>query len=325
MNTEATLENTTPVTPGERLRQAREHMGLTQQTVAERLCLKVTTVREIEEGSTSPDLAPTFLRGYIRSYAKLVHLPESELLPALDKHVVPRIANVASMQGFALGKSRKKRDGWLMTFTWLVVLIVLGLTGAWWWQNYQVQQQEISSMVDHAAANTSEETESQTAVPLATTGSQSIDLTQIAPAAPEGANTAANTAPVNTPAANAATATGAPTQASNGHQPVAPASTPPAATEPVASPSATPVSDNGNAIAMTFSADCWLEVIDAAGKKLYSGVQRSGSVLNLSGQAPYRLKIGAPAAVQIQYQGKPVDLSRFVRSNQIARLTLAAE
>ncbi|WP_440864759.1 cytoskeleton protein RodZ [Symbiopectobacterium purcellii] len=324
MNTEATLENTTPATPGERLRQAREHMGLTQQTVAERLCLKVTTVREIEEGSTSPDLAPTFLRGYIRSYAKLVHLPESELLPALDKHVVPRIANVASMQGFALGKSRKKRDGWLMTFTWLVVLIVLGLTGAWCWQNYQVQQQEISSMVDHAAANSPEEAEGQTAVPLANTGSQTIDLTQIAPAAPEGANTTANS-----PAANAATSADAPVvsaQANNGHQPVAPVTTPPSAvTEPVASPSVTPVSDNGNTIAMNFSADCWLEVIDAAGKKLYSGVQLSGSALNLSGQAPYRLKIGAPAAIQIQYQGKPVDLSRFVRSNQIARLTLAAE
>ncbi|QZN94632.1 cytoskeleton protein RodZ [Symbiopectobacterium purcellii] len=321
MNTEATLENTTPATPGERLRQARAHMGLTQQTVAERLCLKVTTVREIEEGSTSPDLAPTFLRGYIRSYAKLVHLPESELLPALDKHVVPRIANVASMQGFALGKSRKKRDGWLMTFTWLVVLIVLGLTGAWWWQNYQVQQQEISSMVDHAAADTTEEAEGQTAVPLANTGSQTIDLTQIAPAAPEEANTAANS-----PAATSAGAPVTSAQASNGHQPVAPVTTPPSAvTEPVASPNATPVSDNGNTIAMTFNADCWLEVIDAAGKKLYSGVQRSGSALNLSGQAPYRLKIGAPAAVQIQYQGKPVDLSRFVRSNQIARLTLAAE
>ncbi|MGL9733863.1 MAG: cytoskeleton protein RodZ, partial [Symbiopectobacterium sp.] len=228
MNTEATLENTTPATPGERLRQAREHMGLTQQTVAERLCLKVTTVREIEEGSTSPDLAPTFLRGYIRSYAKLVHLPESELLPALDKHVVPRIANVASMQGFVLGKSCKKRDGWLMTFTWLMILIMLGLTGAWWWQNFQVQQQEISSMVDHVAANTPEEAESKTAVPLATTGSQAIDLTQIVPAEPENANTVANLASVNTPAANAATTTGGPVtsaQTGNGHQPVVPVTT----------------------------------------------------------------------------------------------------
>jgi len=40
---------------------------------------------------------------------------------------------------------------------------------------------------------------------------------------------------------------------------------------------------------------------------------------------PYKLKIGAPAAVQIQFQGKPVDLSRYVRSNQVARLTLNAD
>lgn len=325
MNTEATLENTTPATPGERLRQAREHMGLTQQTVAERLCLKVTTVREIEEGSTSPDLAPTFLRGYIRSYAKLVHLPESELLPVLDKHVVPKIANVTSMQGFALGKSRKKRDGWLMSFTWLVVLVVLGLTGAWWWQNYQVQQQEIITMVDHAAANTPEGAEGQAAVPLDNSGSQTIDLTQIAPAAPEGANPAANSATTNTPAANAVNTNSAPVAAPQANNGTPATTTPPTVTEGALSQNATPASDNGNTIAMTFSADCWLEVTDAAGKKLYSGVQRSGSALNLSGQAPYRLKIGAPAAVQIQYQGKPVDLSRFVRSNQVARLTLAAE
>jgi cytoskeleton protein RodZ len=47
--------------------------------------------------------------------------------------------------------------------------------------------------------------------------------------------------------------------------------------------------------------------------------------IRLAGQAPYKLKIGAPSAVQIQFQGKPVDLSRFIRTNQVARLTLDAE
>ncbi len=51
-------------------------------------------------------------------------------------------------------------------------------------------------------------------------------------------------------------------------------------------------------------------------KKLFSGMQRKDGNLNLTGRAPYKLKIGAPAAVQIQYQGKPVDLSRFIRTNQ---------
>ncbi len=80
-----------------------------------------------------------------------------------------------------------------------------------------------------------------------------------------------------------------------------------------------------NALVMNFSADCWLEVTDATGKKLFSGLQRKDGTLNLTGQAPYKLKIGAPAAVQIQYQGKPVDLSRFIRTNQVARLTVNAE
>ena len=87
---------------------------------------------------------------------------------------------------------------------------------------------------------------------------------------------------------------------------------------------AAPVAD-ANALVMNFSADCWLEVTDATGKKLFSGLQRKGGNLNLAGQAPYKLKIGAPAAVQIEFQGKPVDLSRFIRTNQVARLTVNAE
>ena len=93
---------------------------------------------------------------------------------------------------------------------------------------------------------------------------------------------------------------------------------------PVGQASTAPAAD-ANALVMNFTADCWLEVTDATGKKLFSGLQRKDTNLNLSGQAPYRLKIGAPSAVQIQYQGKPVDLSRFIRTNQVARLTLNAE
>jgi cytoskeleton protein RodZ len=80
-----------------------------------------------------------------------------------------------------------------------------------------------------------------------------------------------------------------------------------------------------NAVVMNFNADCWLEVSDATGKKLFSGIQRSGGKLSLAGTPPYRLKIGAPRAVQVQYQNQPVDLSRFIRNNQVARLTLGAQ
>ncbi len=318
MNTEATQDHQEANTTGARLRNAREQLGLSQQAVAERLCLKVSTVRDIEDDKAPADLASTFLRGYIRSYARLVHIPEEELLPMMAKQAPIRAAKVAPMQSFSLGKRRKKRDGWLMSFTWLVLFVVIGLSGAWWWQDHKAQQDEISTMADQSSAELN----------AGDSNSQSIPLdNQSANSAPD---TAANSALVETSPAPAAS-TPAPAPAEN-NAVVAPSQ---ANVDTAAAPATSPLpTDQANVTAaaasaqdlvLNFTADCWLEVSDATGKKLFSGLQRKGGNLNLSGQAPYKLKIGAPAAVQIQYLGKPVDLSRFIRTNQVARLTLNAE
>ncbi|HCL5343497.1 TPA: cytoskeleton protein RodZ [Salmonella enterica] len=317
MNTEATHDQNEAQTTGVRLRNAREQLGLSQQAVAERLCLKVSTVRDIEEDKAPSDLASTFLRGYIRSYARLVHVPEEELLPGLEKQAPLRAAKVAPMQSFSLGKRRKKRDSWLMSFTWLVLFVVVGLTGAWWWQNHKAQQEEITTMADQSTAELNADKDSGQSVPLDTRAATSQDTTpaQTAPATPVDSAAATQNTVVAPSQANVDTA--------------APSAAPAATETPSALPTdragvATPAADP-NALVMNFTADCWLEVTDATGKKLFSGMQRKDGNLNLTGQAPYKLKIGAPAAVQIQYQGKPVDLSRFIRTNQVARLTLNAE
>lgn len=327
MNTEATQDHQEANSTGARLRNAREQLGLSQQAVAERLCLKVSTVRDIEEDKAPADLASTFLRGYIRSYARLVHIPEEELLPMMAKQAPIRAAKVAPMQSFSLGKRRKKRDGWLMSFTWLILFVVIGLSGAWWWQDHKAQQEEITSMADQSTSDLNS----------SDSGSQSIPLdTSSANNAPDTTAANANSAPVDTstaPAPSAPAATSAPVE---NNAVVAPsqANVDTAAAAPAApAPTSALPTDQANAattasaqdLVMNFSADCWLEVSDATGKKLFSGLQRKGGNLNLSGQAPYKLKIGAPAAVQIQYLGKPVDLSRFIRTNQVARLTLNAE
>ncbi|GAL57114.1 cytoskeleton protein RodZ [Pseudescherichia vulneris NBRC 102420] len=335
MNTEATQDLNATQTTGVRLRNAREQLGLSQQAVAERLCLKVSTVRDIEEDKAPAELASTFLRGYIRSYARLVHIPEEELLPMMEKQAPVRAAKVAPMQSFSLGKRRKKRDGWLSSITWLIVFVVVGLTGAWWWQNHKAQQEEISTMADQSSAELNANNETQS-VPLNTDPTEPADAqtTGTAPAevAIQTPPTATTTAPAQTTAQNAVVS---PSQANVDSVTAPAATTAPAVTAAANStPGAAPLptdqaavtnTADANALAMTFTADCWLEVTDANGKKLFSGIQRSGANLNLAGQTPYKLKIGAPSAVQIQFQGKPVDLSRFIRSNQVARLTLNAE
>jgi len=55
MNTEATHDQNEAQTTGVRLRNAREQLGLSQQAVAERLCLKVSTVRDIEDDKAPAD------------------------------------------------------------------------------------------------------------------------------------------------------------------------------------------------------------------------------------------------------------------------------
>ncbi|MEQ3412698.1 cytoskeleton protein RodZ [Klebsiella aerogenes] len=326
MNTEATQDHQEANSTGARLRNAREQLGLSQQAVAERLCLKVSTVRDIEEDKAPADLASTFLRGYIRSYARLVHIPEEELLPMMAKQAPIRAAKVAPMQSFSLGKRRKKRDGWLMSFTWLILFVVIGLSGAWWWQDHKAQQEEITSMADQSTSDLNSSDSGSQSIPLDTSSANNAPDTTAANAnsAPVDTSTApAPSAPAATPAPVDNNAVVAPSQANvdTAAAPAAPAPTSALPTDQANAATAASAQD----LVMNFSADCWLEVSDATGKKLFSGLQRKGGNLNLSGQAPYKLKIGAPAAVQIQYLGKPVDLSRFIRTNQVARLTLNAE
>lgn len=369
MNTEATQDKSNVNSTGERLRNAREQMGLTQQNVAERLCLKLSTIRDIEEDNSPASLASTFLRGYIRSYARLVRVPEEELLPMMAKQAPIRAAKVEMMQSYSLGKQRKKRDGWLMIFTWLVLFVVLGLTGAWWWQNHKAAQDDLVSMADQNAslegnnhqsialtdgnASSSAAGVAQTAVPLNNTSAAENGIAPDAAANNSSTPAAAVESSNTSPAANAVTSTNAATNANaatstnaatnanaatgaNAAAPAAsdtaqlaaitPSQAPAAAGElPTGSAGISQAAADANSLVMSFSRDCWLDVTDATGKKLFSGMQRSGGQLSLAGKAPYRLKIGAPGAVEIEYQGKPVDLSRFIRTNQVARLTVGAQ
>ncbi|WP_029684675.1 cytoskeleton protein RodZ [Tatumella saanichensis] len=350
MNTEANQEKTAAHSTGERLRLAREARGLSQQNVAERLCLKLSTVRDIEEDKTPTDLAATFLRGYIRSYARLVQVPESDILPMLSEQAPVRAAKITPMHNISLGGSRrrKKRDGMLMTFTLLVILVVVGLTVAWWWQNHKASQADLNAMTNTSASgNTSgqsipltgssdDSSTNGTSVPLDT--DNSAPTTSDSPAAT--ANSGADNAPTADSNNSATTATGtddnqtpaassavvSPSQVTTPTSAPVPTPAPTSTTDTSspAQPAAAVTPTSGDALVMNFHGDCWLQVTDASGKKLFSGLQHNGGTLNLTGKTPYRVRIGAPRSVSVQFRGQPVDLSRFVRTNQVARLTIGA-
>ncbi|MDC9592713.1 cytoskeleton protein RodZ [Xenorhabdus sp. IM139775] len=346
------------LTTGQILRQAREKHELSQQTVADRLCLKLSTVRDIEEDNISSNISPTFLRGYIRAYAKLVQVPESEILSTLDKQIPSKAIKTSPMQSFSAGKKRKKRDGWLMKITWVVIIILLGMTVLWWWQNYKVQQTELSSMAAQSTSPHEQATGSDNLVASSTggnnvsaplKGNQSVaavqgdaSLEKTSPAANGSgvnSNTLASSSSVPASAAIRSTVTSSTTIPSKTIPPkTAPLSVSQSATSAttenisagannaVVSPSSTDVNSvsaaGNNELVMDFSGECWVAVKDAKGKSLFSGIKKKGDNLRLAGNLPYSVNIGAPSEVKVQFQGKPVDLSFFVKKGISAKLTL---
>lgn len=318
-----TIENNTEqtfITVGQLLSRARERMGLTQEAVAERLCLKVSTVKEIEQDIHPAGVEPTFLRGYIRLYARMVGIPENDLATLLKSDVPAQSPNVSPMHSYSLGKKRKKREGWLMKLTWLIVIVLIAMVGIWWWQEHNAQQKDLLTMANQNEAlvqQDSSEPVNNIAVdmPLATDNSavQTDPLVDPAPVLTDTQTVA------NTQTATNADAEGVRTIP----LPNAPQTTPSVdrAQADVSQTTDMPAA-TGNGLTLSFSGQCWLEIRDANNKVLFSGMKNNGDKLELDGAQPYRLNIGAPANVTVQFQGKNVDLSRFIKAKRSAKFKL---
>jgi cytoskeleton protein RodZ len=72
-----------PLTAGALLVQARKAAGLTVDAVAQQLKLAPRQVRSLEEDDYTHLPGRTFVRGFVRSYARLVHLDPEAVLDAL--------------------------------------------------------------------------------------------------------------------------------------------------------------------------------------------------------------------------------------------------
>ena len=74
-----------PLTVSEQLRQAREAAGMTQAAVAEQLFLTETYIRDMDSGDFHRLPKQAFVRGYLRSYARVVGLDGGQLVQLYDE------------------------------------------------------------------------------------------------------------------------------------------------------------------------------------------------------------------------------------------------
>ena len=307
MNTEQETQTQETVAPaieaGTLLKNKRESLGLTQKQISDRLKLRVTLIQQIEENQFESDQVATFMRGYIRSYAKYVNLDEKVVLNALH-HSGDAQHQEQEMLSFSRKTKTEKHNSRIMLLTWSIFAVIVGISSLWWWQN---QQQDTLSQ---SLANTesSEELVVEESLDPELTSLEVIEAEQ---------NT--ETSPVTENSDEL-------TEVSSAEDSVTldPVEEAPEAAD-VASVTAEPetVAPEAvvNELVMQFSADCWIQVKDASGKTLSTGIKKAGQTLNLSGTAPYKVILGAPEGVSMTFASEPVDLSGYT-SGKVARITL---
>ncbi|WPC73531.1 cytoskeleton protein RodZ [Vibrio porteresiae] len=309
--------------PGTLLKNKREELGLSQKQIAARLRLKETIIISIENNEFDSEQVATFTRGYLRSYAKAVGITDKEILESYKEHcsVVPQ---EQPMQSFSKKTKREQHDHRIMVLTWGILIVLIGMSSLWWWQNSHqdtltpqapkptVQAEPASPVDEKTAAEQTKDDDFATVSSL----SQQQEATD---AEPESAEDDVPPAEVDTPEDEAPAAPVAPAKPTSPTQTkVAPKVQAPV--ETAQTPAPVLISNPGE-MTMVFTADCWIQVTDANGKTLATGVKKEGQSLNLHGDKPFKVVLGAPEAVQMTFASEPVDLSRYT-SGKVARLTL---
>jgi len=72
-----------------------------------------------------------------------------------------------------------------------------------------------------------------------------------------------------------------------------------------------------------FSDDCWLEVEDADGVAIYGDLNRRGDALRITGAAPFAILLGKAPVVNLKFNGSAVDVARYTSNDDTAKLRLA--
>ena len=75
------------------------------------------------------------------------------------------------------------------------------------------------------------------------------------------------------------------------------------------------------ALRLSASGRSWVEVRDAKGTVLFSRILSAGERAEVSGEPPLNVVVGNAPVVEIEFQGRPVDVKHAAK-NGVARLRL---
>lgn len=332
------LNTTSELSLGQQLKQAREALGLSVEDVAKKTNLKKSHIESLENDIfVLQNVAPTFVRGYVRNYVRFLRLPEGLVSSVNYGEVILPKMLINNAQPSKV--KQKSQTQWVKYLTIAILLGALGMTLVWWYQDYQKEQANRDQFVIAANQETQQQTtnaapaKNEIALPALQTENKTVETAAqpaVEPVKPEMpvVEQPVVTTPTETtaqiesekqsiqavenaePTANVESAVNV-LQQNNAttEQPVV---------EEQAPQQALPI-DALLRIEVT-GKESWITVKGASSKKsLAEKLYTSGEVLTFNENEQYRLTIGAPANVKIYYKGEEVPLKI---DGRVARIKL---
>lgn len=276
-------------TVGEVLRQARADLGMSVEVVAQKLRLAPKQILAIESEDYDRLPGPTYIRGYLRSYAQLLGLSPETVIGVYNRH--PSAARPVDLSKHAPAP-QMSADHHLIKITTLVVAgLILGLAAIWWQGRddspIKLRKPPVSAKIEEELPTVdAAQPRAETAPALAETPAPAV----VAPANVARVERAAEREPARPPVA-----------------PAAPA------------PAAVPASPRP--LVLHFEKESWADVRDSEQNRLLYTVVSAGKVIRLGGTQPFSVYLGNASGVRVEFNGKPVDVSRYQRG-PVARFTL---
>lgn len=310
------------VSAGVLLSNERVKRGISIQEAADYLKLSRKQVEALENDDYSSLPGTTFVRGFMRNYAKFLELDLEPIMAWLDSQVPntapdARPAAAVTPQGTtASTESHKEKDTAPATpatanadtgsgiWKWLLPLLLVGAGLVW----YQSQPSEATEANTEAAAPA----EAVAKAPVATPPVAETAATPPAPPAeaPQTPPPSAAATPAAPPPVTATTAAPAVT-------PPTPAATTTTATAAPALPS------NGNhQLRLVMKQDSWVEILDSKGERVVFGTQKAGKERIVEGTPPFKMTIGNATEVELFHNNQAIDLKKHIKKGTTAKLEL---
>ena len=291
---------TPPASLGTMLREARERFGLSVADVAAQIKFAPRQIEALEADDFKHLPEAAFLRGFVRSYAKILHLDAQPLLAALPqaKTAMAELIPASVEVPYPAAPVSQKQTQILLGAALLLAVIAVGFS------------------VWHFTTPPKQSADAKLEVPVPLPAEKQV-IPEPEPLVQKH-NMTASSKPAETKRQSSATAAQSSVRA--------------AKTKAAQPESQTKTTNSGNindtaaqitTLRLVFDEESWTEVKDKDGNTLSARVHAPGSEMRLHGQAPLELVIGHALSVHLFKNGEPVDLTPYINSSsEVARITL---